>query len=368
MAEKLALWRIGRHLPANRERSLLLLRQSLSMVVVLGLLACTGKPTTLQDKSMSAVTSYVGDIKLPVGVVPGHPWATRACKPGQREADVLACVDGVAIPRSRFDAVQPTYPAGTPPRAIVQALVDEEILAHAAAKTLWGDWLQEPLHRLLVGRLLQDQMEAKLGPDQISPDDVKAAWAVKQVRHSYDRPEIYTVTDAQLICCTGDFRQCSEAESAVKCVNEMEPTARALAAYLNENPPQTVQEMHGRVGADPRFAKAAVVEVSFFWEPTKSYAEQKGYTLMVESFTQATLKLKPGEITREPVRSPFGWHVIRLDTYVPASHKGLEDPAILADLKKNLVPALRDQKVQKLISDLAKASDVQVYLTPFDSP
>ncbi len=317
---------------------------------------------------MSPVTSYLGQVALPTGPVPGHPWAARACKPGVREADVLACVDGVAVTRAQFAAVQQDYPPDTPPRAIVQALVDEELLAHAAAKTLWGNWLQEPLHRLMVGRLLQELMEKKFGPGQITPDDIKAAWSKKAVRHTYDHPGVYAVTDAQIICCTGDVRQCADAPDAIKCIQEMEPTARALTAYLAENPPRTVREMHGRVGADPRFAKAAVVDLTFFYEPDKPYAEQKGYVLMVEPFTAATMQLKPGEIVKEPVRSPFGWHVIRLESAVAPSHKGVDDPDVLADLKKNLVPALRDEQVEKLAGELGKASGVELYLSGFDVP
>ncbi len=315
---------------------------------------------------MSPVTSFLGNVALPRGPVAGHPWATQPCQPGQHTPDVLACVDGVAITRARFDAVRPGYPPETPPQAIVQALVDEEILAAAAAKTLWGDWLQAPLQRLMVGRMLSDQMEQKLGPAEITADEVKVAWSNKTIRHTYNRPGVYRVTDAQIICCTGDFKQCGESPDAAKCTDELAPTARALAAYLNENPPHTSQEMHGRVGADPRFAKAAVVDLSFFYEPTKPYSEQKGYVLMVEPFIEASLKLKPGELTREPVRSPFGWHVIRLESAVAPMHKGLDDPEVLADLKKNLVPALRDEKVEKLVGELGKASGVQLYLSAFD--
>jgi hypothetical protein len=350
------------------ERPLLLSRPRLLLVVLaLALLSCTGKPATLQDKAMSPVTSYLGNVQLPKGPVPGHPWAARACQPGQRAPDVLACVDGVAITRTQFDAVQGSYPPGTPPRAIVDALVNEEVLAHAAAVTLWGDWLQEPLQRILVGRLLEDVMERKLGPEQITPEDVKVAWSNKVVRHTYDRPGVYSVTDAQIICCSGDFKQCGESPEAAKCIAAMEPTARALAALLAEDPPHSIQEMHGKVGADPRFAKAAVVEITFFYEPSKPYAEQKGYVLMVEPFIVAALKLKPGEITQEPVRTPFGWHVLRLDHAVAPSHKGIDDPEVLADVKKNLVPAMRDEKVEKLVGELGKASGVELYLAAFET-
>ena len=220
----------------------------------------------------------------------------------------------------------------------------------------------------MVAHLLENQFEQEFGVAQITAEDVKVAWANKQVRHTYDRPGVYAVTDAQIICCSGDYKQCGESTEAAACIDQLEPTARALADHLAQNPPQTPQEMHGRVGADPRFAKAAVVDLTFFYEPSKPYAQQKGYALMVEPFTDATLKLKPGEITRAPVRSQFGWHVIRLESAVAPAHKGVEDPQVLADLKKNLVPALRDEKVERLVGELGKASGVELYLSAFDQP
>lgn len=342
------------------------LRVASVVSLAMALLACTGQPAPLHDKAMSQIASYIGKVPLPSGPVAGHPWAKRACQTGHLEADVLACVDGVAVTRAQFDAVLPLYPPGTPARAIVAALVDEEVLAAAAAKTLWGDWLQEPLQRILVGHILYDQFERKLTPDAITEDDVKTAWNTKVVRQTYIHPGVYTVTDAQIICCSGNYKSCGESADANRCIDELAPTARALADYLAANPPATAQEMHGKVGADPRFTKAAVVDLSFFYDPAKPYAEQKGYALMVERFTEAVLKLKPGEMTRDPVRSEYGWHVIRLENAVAPATKDISDPEVLADLKKNLVPALREPKVVKLVGELGKSAGVSLYMAGFD--
>jgi len=40
------------------------------------------------------------------------------------------------------------------------------------------------------------------------------------------------------------------------------------------------------------------------WSSARSYAQP---------FAEALVKLKKGEITQQPVKTSFGWHVIRLD-------------------------------------------------------
>lgn len=334
------------------------------MLPLAALLGCQPQPLT--NQALSPVTSWLGPIPLPAGPVPQHPWATRACKPGVREPEVLACVNGATIEQKRFLDMQKTQPKDTQPRAILQALIDEELLAQAAAKVLWGDWLQPVLRQQMVVHLLENQFEKNFGPAQITDADLKQAWSHKAIRHTYDRPAVYSVTDAQIICCSGDWKQCEDSAAARKCTDEMEPTAKALAEFLNKNPPQTAQEMHGRVGSDPRFAKAAVVDLAFFYEPDKPYEEQKGYVIMVKSFTEETLRLKPGQLSDHAVRSQFGWHVIRLEKVAPPSHKKFDDPDVQADLRKNLVEALRDEKVEQLVGELGKASGVELYLERFD--
>ena len=51
-------------------------------------------------------------------------------------------------------------------------------------------------------------------------------------------------------------------------------------------------------------------------------------------FSEALLKLKKGEFTQAPVKSEFGYHIIKLEDIRPSPFPALED--VKAQIQKNL--------------------------------
>lgn len=73
----------------------------------------------------------------------------------------------------------------------------------------------------------------------------------------------------------------------------------------------------------------------------------------VKPFSEAMVALKKGEITQVPVKSQFGYHVIKLedtrDTQFPA----------LDQVKPQIVEALQQQKIQAFVQKLSKDAKIQ---------
>lgn len=70
--------------------------------------------------------------------------------------------------------------------------------------------------------------------------------------------------------------------------------------------------------------------------------------MMVREFENAAFALKnPGDVS-EPVKTQFGWHIIKLEERIP------ESPIPFEQVKARLVQELKDQKTQKLLQDKAK--------------
>ncbi len=70
---------------------------------------------------------------------------------------------------------------------------------------------------------------------------------------------------------------------------------------------------------------------------------------MVPAFSAAVEKLKPGEYTKEPVKTQFGWHVILLEkekTAAPASYTAMK-PQLAKELKGSMVRSYLDKLKDK---------------------
>ena len=70
--------------------------------------------------------------------------------------------------------------------------------------------------------------------------------------------------------------------------------------------------------------------------------------MMVPEFEKAAFDLKnPGDVS-EPVKTQFGWHIIKLEERIP------ESPIPFEQVKARLTQELKDQKTQTLLQDKAK--------------
>lgn len=74
---------------------------------------------------------------------------------------------------------------------------------------------------------------------------------------------------------------------------------------------------------------------------------------MVKPFSEALEKLKKGEYTKTPVKSEFGWHVIRLEDTRPTT------PPEFKTVKDRLGPMVQQRELHEYIEGLRKAATIQ---------
>ena len=77
----------------------------------------------------------------------------------------------------------------------------------------------------------------------------------------------------------------------------------------------------------------------------------------VPEFGEALKKLKKGQMTETPVKTQFGWHVIRLDDTREAPFPGFDE------VKDQVKQRLEQQKMQKFQEDLRKAAKTDYKFT-----
>ena len=303
---------------------------------------------------------------LPAGPVAHAPWAAAACVQAGGTAAV-ACVNGVAISAQQVQAAWTGQPSATRDR-IVQALVDAELLAQAAAAA--GGWASGRLagvaRQTLVQRVLQRAM-APITADRISAADVALAYKTTELRAHYDHVDAYFALDAQILCCSGDPHQCGQREDVVACIDKAAPMAQAAYSALVADPPQSAEEMWGRCKAlVDRYPDLAVAEVHFFYDKAKPHDQQKGYDVMVQEFARPVTALQPGQL-HEPIRSAFGWHIPFLHKIESAQHRDWRDPAVHKEIAEHIVLPVRQRDSQRYVFGLMQGRSVQYFFERLDN-
>ena len=140
--------------------------------------------------------------------------------------------------------------------------------------------------------------------------------------------------------------------------------------YLKDNPPQDevkashilveneaeAKDIIAQLGKGGDFAKLSK-------EKSKdTVAAQQGGDLgyftkdtMVEPFANAAFAMKPGEISKEPVKTQFGYHVIKVEDKRKAPQPTLEEmkPQLEKEMSKDIVTAVVD--------DLRKSAKIETF-------
>ncbi len=73
----------------------------------------------------------------------------------------------------------------------------------------------------------------------------------------------------------------------------------------------------------------------------------------VPEFSEAAFKLKPGEVTQTPVKTQFGWHVIKVED------RRVAPPPTYDEAKPQIKGELAQQDVQKIIDGLQKTASIK---------
>ncbi|GAB4177228.1 MAG: peptidylprolyl isomerase [Terrimicrobiaceae bacterium] len=142
--------------------------------------------------------------------------------------------------------------------------------------------------------------------------------------------------------------------------SEFEQPEQVKASHIllrvdNEAPEETVKSQLEKANA----AAARVKKGESFADVAKEISEEPGAKesggdlgyfskdRMVPEFAEASFKLKPGEIS-EPVRTQFGWHIIKVEDRKPAG------TATFDEVKNQLIAYLKSDKQRKAVNDLMK--------------
>jgi len=253
-------------------------------------------------------------------------WAQTA-KPAPAASDpVVARINGFEVHRSDIEEAARGLPPQVqrqPPDKIYMAILDQMVgttlVAQAARKAKFQD--DPEVKRRLV--LVQDQVLAQLYMNRLiekgmSDQKLKAAYD-KYVKDAPPREEV----NARHILLAN--------EADAKAVIEQLKKGADFATLAKEK------------STDPA-GKTSGGDLGWF---TKDQ--------MVPEFADAAFKLKKGEITETPVKTQFGWHVIKVEDRRTASTPSFEQ------MKPQLTDMVAREMVQEKMKELKASAKVEVF-------
>jgi len=238
-------------------------------------------------------------------------------------AQNLAIVNGKPVPKQRAEALkQQLERSGRPVPAEMEEQIKEEVIAREI-------FLQEADRRgLAASAEYRQQME--LARETILIRELFADFQKKS-----------PVTDAEIKAEYDKFVAANQGKEyhAAHILVESEARAKAIIAEVKAG--KKFEDIAKKESKDPG---SGAQGGDLGWSNPASY---------VPEFTEAMLKLGKGEMTAAPIKTQFGWHVIRvLDT------RQAQLPA-LDDVKPQIAQQLEQQKLMEFQDGLRSKAKVQ---------
>ena len=134
---------------------------------------------------------------------------------------------------------------------------------------------------------------------------------------------------------------------------KLQQTERVRARHILVGTEQEAKDILGRLAKGEKFEELAK---QFSLDGSKDYGGDLGYFTqpeMVPEFSKATFALKTGE-TSQPVKTDFGWHIIRLDD----RKQGAAQP--FDQVKSAIRNVLLRKKVTETMEKIRSSSKVEI--------
>ena len=238
-------------------------------------------------------------------------------------AQNLAIVNGKAVPKERAEVLkQQVERSGRPVTPELENQIKEEVIAREI-------FMQEAQKRGLEGSAdYKAQMEL-----------ARQTILIRELFADFQKNN--PVTDAEIQADYDKFVAANAGKEykASHILVEKEDEAKAIIASIKKG--GKFEDIAKKQSKDPGSgARGGDLD----WASPSSY---------VAEFTEALVKLEKGKMTQTPVKSQFGWHVIRLDDVREAQLPKLEE------VKPQIAQQLQQQKLAKFQEDLRAKAKVE---------
>jgi peptidyl-prolyl cis-trans isomerase C len=238
-------------------------------------------------------------------------------------AQNVAIVNGKPVPTARVDMLKAQLAkSGRPVGAEMEGQIKDEVIAREV-------FMQEAQKR---GLDATDDFKAQM-------ELARQTLLIRELFADYQKAN--PVTDAEIKAEYDNFAAANGGKEyhARHILVESEAQAKTIIAQLKKG--AKFEDIAKKESKDPG---SGANGGDLDWANANSY---------VPEFSQALVKLKKGETTSAPVKSQFGWHVIRLEDVRDAQLPKLDD------VKPQIAQELQKQKLAKFQEELRAKAKIE---------
>jgi peptidyl-prolyl cis-trans isomerase C len=249
--------------------------------------------------------------------------AALVCSAVPALAQNIAVVNGKPVPKARVDALSAQLAkAGRPVSVEMQGQLKEEVIAREV-------FMQEAQKR---GLDATDDFKTQM-------DLARQTLLIRELFTDYQKSN--PVTDAEIKSEYDKFVAANGGKEyhARHILVEKEDEAKAIIASLKKG--GKFDEIAKKQSKDPG---SGANGGDLDWANANSY---------VPEFSQALVKMNKGQTSEAPVKTQFGWHVIRLEDVRTAQLPKLEE------VKPQIAQQLQQQKLAKFQEELRGKAKVE---------
>ena len=336
-------------------------------------------PSVTIALSLAAAAAVIGaDAKPKAAPAPPKP---AAQKPAGQPAEVAATVNGEAITMGEIEeafsraAASRGMPADAVPadqkpqifRMLLDDMINERLMNKACASVkVEAAAVDAEFAKILKGRnATEEDAKKELAQMGMTIEKVKADIRKRMQQRQW--------VDEQIKGKTTDASDADAKDFYEKNPQHFDKPEEVRASHIlfrltpDASPEKVTETLKKAEGAMARTKKEDFAKLAGELSEEPGAAERGGdlnffprQGAMVEPFAQAAFKLKKDEISPEPVRTEFGYHIIKVTDRKAGGKQPFEEskPQILAFLERNR----KQSAIEGVIESLRKTADVKVNL------
>ena len=270
--------------------------------------------------ALAAAAPAFAQPTLPTKEAPPKKEAAKA-KPAAK-GGALATVNGVAVPQARADALMQQQQGRLPDNEQTRAMVREELINREV--------LAQEAQRSGIAKSPEIQAQMDMARQEVLVNAYIRDWVRKNPISDGDVAKEYERVKSQ----AGDREY-----KARHILVESEDEAKGLIAELKKG--GKFEDLASKRSKDSGTAQHGG---ELDWSVPANFDI---------GFSEAMVRLEKGKYTEAPVRSRYGWHVIRLDDV-----REVKFPA-LNDVRQRLAQQVTQQRIEQMVKQLRAKAKVQ---------